>query len=135
MSNTGKHQSLVRLRRMLRRLERSHSGDQNICHTCSLQRLAAQLVDELEREAHQLDSADIGPGAASVIMAVEALIAAMWALDAQSPDEQGRVLQALLDHVGNLVLDQLAMEDEEMEGMPGEGDDVPPPPRQGGMLH
>ncbi len=138
MSDTGKRQSMVQLRRLLRRLDRSHSGDQDVCQTCSLQRLAAQLVDELEREAHQVGSPDLGPGAASVMMAVEALIAVMWALDVQSPEEQGRVLQALLDHVGNLVLDQLAIEEEEMEGLPSEGDDAPPAPpgpRQGGLLH
>ena len=48
MSAIGKRQSIVQLRRMLRRLDRSHSGDESGCPTCSLQRLAAQLVDELE---------------------------------------------------------------------------------------
>lgn len=136
--SSGKRQSMMQLRRLLRRLERSHSGDQNVCQTCSLQRLAAQLVDELEREAHQMDLADLGPGAASVTMAVEALIAVMWALDVQEADEQGRVLQALLDHVGGLVLDQLALEEEEMAGGASESDDAPPAPpspRKGGMLH
>ena len=138
MGSTAKRQSMTQLRRLLRRLERSHGGDQNVCQTCSLQRLAAQLVDELETEAHQIGSPDLGPGAASVVMAVEALIAAMWALDVQAADEQGRVLQALLDHVGGLVLDQLAIEEEDMQGQPAESDEAPPAPpspRRGGSLH
>jgi hypothetical protein len=71
-------------------------------------------------------------------MAVEALIATMWALDVQAADEQGRVLQALLDHVGGLVLDQLAIEEEDMQGQPAESDEAPPAPpspRRGGSLH
>ena len=62
MSAIGKRQSIVQLRRMLRRLDRSHSGDESGCPTCSLQRLAAQLVDELEAEAQQFASPD-APGA------------------------------------------------------------------------
>lgn len=139
MSATGKRQSMAQLRRLLRRLERSHSGDQSVCQTCSLQRMAAQMVDELEAEAHQIGSPDLGPGAASVTMAVEALIAAMWALDVQEADEQGRVLQALLDHIGDIVLDQLALEEEEMAGTPTDSDDdappSPPTPRRSGSLH
>lgn len=138
MSATARRQSMTRLRRLLRRLDRSHSGDQNICQTCSLQRLAAQMIDELEAEAHQLGSPDLGPGAASVTMAVEALIAAMWALDVQEADEQGRVLQALLDHVGGIVLDQLALEEEEAAGRSPDTseDEVPAPaPRRSGSLH
>lgn len=138
MSATARRQPIIRLRRLLRRLDRSHSGDQNVCQTCSLQRLAAQMVDELETEAHQIGSPDLGPGSASVTMAVEALIAVMWSLDVQEADEQGRVLQALLDHVGGIVLDQLALEEEEMTGRGQDADDETPPPpapRRSGSLH
>lgn len=138
MSATARRQPMTRLRRLLRRLDRSHSGDQNVCQTCSLQRLAAQMVDELEAEAHQIGSPDLGPGSASVTMTVEALIAVMWALDVQDADEQGRVLQALLDHVGGIVLDQLALEEEEMTGRGQDAEeDAPPPPapRRSGSLH
>jgi hypothetical protein len=138
MSASGGRQSLVQLRRMLRRLDRSHSGDESACPTCSLQRLAAQLVDELEAEAQQFASPDLVPGAASVTMAVEALIAVMWALDVRAADEQGRVLQALLDHVGDVVLDQLAQEEENASGQAAtedEGAPEPAPPRRSGSLH
>ena len=63
----------------------------------SLQRLAAQLVEELEYESHQLASPELRPGAASVTMAVEALITIIYTLDVRGADEQGRVLQALRD--------------------------------------
>jgi len=140
MSDTGKRQSIVQLRRMLRRLDRSHSGDESGCPTCSLQRLAAQLVDELEAEAGQLASPDLLPGAASVTMAVEALIAVIYALDVRAADEQGRVLQALLDHIGDVVLDQLAQEEQNASGAAAGDpeDDAPPetaPPRRSGSLH
>ena len=138
MSAIGKRQSIVQLRRMLRRLDRSHSGDESGCPTCSLQRLAAQLVDELEAEAQQFASLDLTPGAASVTVAVEALMSVLYALDVRTADEQGRVLQALLDHVGGLVLDQLAIEEEDMQGQPAESDEAPPAPpspRRGGSLH
>ena len=111
MSTGGQRQSIVQLRRLLRRLDRSHSGDESGCPTCSLQRLAAQLIEEIENEAQQSGNPDLRPGAASVTMAVEAIIAVIFALEVHGADEQGRVLQALLDHVGGLVLDQLAQED------------------------
>ncbi len=138
MSAIGKRQSIVQLRRMLRRLDRSHSGDESGCPTCSLQRLAAQLVDELEAEAQQFASPDLTPGAASVTVAVEALMSVIYALDVRTADEQGRVVQALLDHIGDVVLDQLAQEDMDTAGAPGaddEGGQEPPPPRRSGSLH
>ena len=136
MSAIGKRQSIVQLRRMLRRLDRSHSGDESGCPTCSLQRLAAQLVDELE--AQQFASPDLTPGAASVTVAVEALMSVIYALDVRTADEQGRVVQALLDHIGDVVLDQLAQEEMDTAGAPGaddEGGQEPPPPRRSGSLH
>lgn len=138
MSETSRRQSIVQLRRMLRRLDRSHSGDESGCPTCSLQRLAAQLVDELEAEAQQFASPDLAPGAASVTMAVEALIAVIYALDVRAADEQGRVLQALLDHIGDVVLDQLAQEEQNTTGAAAGDDDgatEPAPPRRSGSLH
>ena len=137
MSAIGKRQSIVQLRRMLRRLDRSHSGDESGCPTCSLQRLAAQLVDELEAEAQQFNNPDLAPGAASVTMAVEALMAVLYALDVRTADEQGRVLQALLDHIGDVVLDQLAQEEINGGGSAAddEGPGEPPPPRRSGSLH
>lgn len=136
-TTAGKRLSLVHLRRMLRRLEHAHSGDEGECPACSLQRLAAQLVEELEFEAHQLDSPDLRPGAASVTMAVEALITIIYTLDVKGADEQGRVLQAALDQIGGIVLDQLAQE--EMNAMREEaepaGVEQPPAPRRGGSLH
>jgi hypothetical protein len=138
MSETSRRQSIVQLRRMLRRLDRSHSGDESGCPTCSLQRLAAQLVDELEAEAQQFASPDLAPGAASVTMAVEALIAVIYALDVRAADEQGRVLQALLDHIGDVVLDQLAQEEQNTTGAAAgddEGATEPAPPRRSGSLH
>jgi len=137
MSAIGKRQSIVQLRRMLRRLDRSHSGDESGCPTCSLQRLAAQLVDELEAEAQQFNNPDLTPGAASVTMAVEALMAVLYALDVRTADEQGRVLQALLDHIGDVVLDQLAQEevDSASSAADDEGPTEPPPPRRSGSLH
>ncbi|MBK6288111.1 MAG: hypothetical protein IPJ33_16445 [Gammaproteobacteria bacterium] len=134
---TGRRLSMVQMRRMLRRLERAHSGDEGVCPACSLQRLAAQLVEELEYESHQLASPELRPGAASVTMAVEALITIIYTLDVRGADEQGRVLQALLDQVGGIVLDQLAQEEMNAAGA-GEqdaGDSEPAPPRRGGSLH
>jgi hypothetical protein len=139
MSTGGHRQSIVQLRRLLRRLDRSHSGEESGCPTCSLQRLAAQLVEEIENEAQQLGNDDLRPGAASVTMAVEALIAVIFTLDVHGADEQGRVLQALLDHVGGLVLDQLAQEeemsaaDEQREPDPEPG--AAPPAGRRGSLH
>ena len=138
MSETSRRQSIVQLRRMLRRLDRSHSGDESGCPTCSLQRLAAQLVDDLEAESAQFASPDLVPGAASVTMAVEALIAVIYALDVRAADEQGRVLQALLDHIGDVVLDQLAQEEQDTGGTATGEDDAPAqpaPPRRSGSLH
>jgi hypothetical protein len=127
---------MVQMRRMLRRLERAHSGDEGACPACSLQRLAAQLVEELEYESHQLGSAELRPGAASVTMAVEALITIIYTLDVRGADEQGRVLQALLDQVGGIVLDQLAQEEMNAAAEQQEqGDTEPAPPRRGGSLH
>jgi len=138
MSAIGKRQSMLQLRRMLRRLDRSHSGDEGGCATCNLQRVAAQLVEEIEAEAHQSGSSELRPGAASVTLAVEALIGVIFALDVRGADEQGRVLQALLDHVGDVVLDQLAQEEfAAAEAMMNDEDGVqdPVPPRRGGSLH
>ena len=104
---TGRRLSMVQMRRMLRRLERTHSGDEGVCPACS------------------------------VTMAVEALITIIYTLDVRGADEQGRVLQALLDQVGGIVLDQLAQEEMNAAGA-GEqdaGDSEPAPPRRGGSLH
>lgn len=139
MNSGGHRQSIVQLRRLLRRLDRSHSGDEGGCPTCSLQRLAAQLLEELEAEAQQFDNDNLRPGAASVTMAVESLMAVIYALDVRGADEQGRVLQALLDHVGGLVLDQLAQEEMNAAGefgAEGEDPDRPAPAPGGrGSLH
>jgi hypothetical protein len=138
MSAIGKRQSLLQLRRMLRRLDGSHSGDEGGCATCNLQRMAAHLVEEIEAEAHQAGSTELRPGAASVTLAVEALIGVIYALDVRGADEQGRVLQALLDHVGDVVLDQLAQEEfAAADAMVAdeEGAPEPAPPRRGGSLH
>mgnify|MGYP000983069983 FL=1 len=99
--------------------------------------MAAQLVDELEAEALQFNNPDLAPGAASVTMAVEALMAVLYALDVRTADEQGRVLQALLDHIGDVVLDQLAQEevDSASSAADDEGPTEPPPPRRSGSLH
>ena len=140
MSNSGGYrQSIVQLRRLLRRLDRSHSGDEGGCPTCSLQRMATHLIEEIENEAHQLGNEDLRPGAASVTMAVESIIAVIFALDVRGADEQGRVLQALLDHVGGLVLDQLAQDEmiaaEGPGGDDGEPGNSPPPSSRRGSLH
>ena len=62
----------------------------------------------------------------------------LYALDVRTADEQGRVLQALLDHIGDVVLDQLAQEEMNGADAPGaddEGGQEPPPPRRSGSLH
>ena len=51
MSTGGQRLPIVQLRRLLRRLDRSHSGEEGGCPTCGLQRLAAQLIEEIEGEA------------------------------------------------------------------------------------
>jgi hypothetical protein len=138
MSSGGYRQSIVHLRRLLRRLDRSHSGEESGCPTCSLQRLAAQLVEEIENEAQQAGNDDLRPGAASVTMAVEAIIAVIFSLDVHGADEQGRVLQALLDHIGGLVLDQLAQEEMNVAESQGNQDPepgTPPPSGRRGSLH
>lgn len=128
--------AIMQLRRLLRRLERAHSGDENACPACNLQQLAVQLVDEIEVESEQAALDDLRPGAASVVLAVESLIAAIYALNVQEPDEQGRVLQALLDYVGNVVLDQLAQDELVNGASPAEPSPIPPAgPRRGGSLH
>lgn len=138
-SDPAYRQHIVQLRRLLRRLDRSHSGDESGCPTCGLQRLAAQLVEELENEAGQMQNENLPPGAASVTMAMEALIAVLYTLDVRGADEQGRVLQALLDHVGGMVLDQLAQDElntaGEFGGESDPGADSPPSPGRRGSLH
>ena len=57
---------------------------------------------------------------------------ALYALGVEDADEQGRVLQALLDYVGDITLDQLA------QAEMASGDAAPPPEvktRRGGPLH
>jgi hypothetical protein len=137
MNTTGRRQSIVQLRRMLRRLDAAHTNEESGCPVCSLHRLGAQLVEELEMEAEQLGSPDLRPGAASVLLAVEAVIGIIYTLDVQGADEQGRVMQALLDHVGAIVLDQLAHDEMSAAEQGGEPASVPPAGtrRGGGSIH
>jgi hypothetical protein len=56
----------------------------------------------------------------------------------RNADEQGRGLQALLDHIGDVVLDLLAkaeMNGADAPGADDEGGQEPPPPRRSGSLH
>ena len=100
--------AIIQLRRLLRRLDRAHTGDDQACTACGLQQLAMQLVDEIETESERLAHDDLRPGAASIMLAVEGMVAVILALGVREADEQGRVLQALLDYVGSITLDQLA---------------------------
>ena len=132
METPQRRTAIVQLRRLLRRLDRAHSGDEQGCIACGLQQLAMQLVDEIEIESERLAHENLQPGAASIVLAVEAMIAAIYALGVEEADEQGRVLQALLDYVGDVTLDQLA----QAEMAQGEPPPAPPvPPRRSGSLH
>jgi hypothetical protein len=139
MSATLKHASMVQLRRMLRRIDRAHTSDESTCPACRLQRLALQLNEEVEGEAAQLGHAELGPGAASVGMAVESILTVLYALDVRAADEQGRVLQALLDYIGDVVMEQLAHDEANAAGMSEPQEDPGPPegmpPRRSGSLH
>jgi hypothetical protein len=132
-----KYVSLVQLRRMLRRLDGAHTNDESACPACRLQRLALQLNEEIEGEAAQLQHAGFVPGAASVGMAIESILSVIYALDVRAADEQGRVVQALLDYMGDVVMEQLAHDEAGVGGESAE-DPGPPdglPPRRSGSLH
>ena len=132
METPPKRTAMIQLRRLLRRLDRAHVGGEQACVACGLQQMAMQLVDEIEIESGQLENDNLRPGAASVILAVEAMMGALYALGVEDADEQGRVLQALLDYVGDLTLDQLAQAEMAAGGA------APPPEtkaRRGGPLH
>lgn len=137
MSVLARQQTMVQLRRLLRRLDHAHTSDESACPACQLQRLALQLNEELEADAAQLANRDLGPGAASVVMAIESVLTVIYALDVRAADEQGRVLQALLDYVGDVVLDQLAHD--AASGAPETAEDATPadalPARRSGSLH
>jgi hypothetical protein len=139
MSALPKHASLVQLRRLLRKLDRAHTSDESNCPACRLQRLALQLNEEVEGEVQQLAVPGLGPGSASVAMAIESVLTVMYALDVRGAEEQGRVTQALLDHIGDVVLDQLAHDEANAAGQmqdDAETPDAPPaPPRRSGSLH
>ena len=95
MDMSQRRTAITQLRRLLRRLERAHSGDETACPACALQQLAVQLVDEIEIESERAEVEDLRPGAASVVLAVESLIAAIYALGVQEADEQGRLIELL----------------------------------------
>ena len=143
MNESSKRMAVTQLRRLLRRLERSHTNDPAGCATCSLQQLSTQLIEELENEAQQFGNPEIRPGAASVLLATEAVLGIVYLLDVREADEQGRVVQALLDQIGGMVMDILAHEEldaGDLLSMPDQDDDdMPPPPsggrRGGGSLH
>lgn len=142
MNDTTRRTAVTQLRRLLRRIDRSHTNDPSGCPTCSLQQLSAQLIEELEGEAQQFNNPDIPPGAASVLLATEAVLGLVYLLDIREADEQGRVVQALLDHVGGMVLDILAQDEmtaqQIIEYTEGEGGGAPPTGggrRGGGSLH
>ena len=103
MSALAKHASLVQLRRLLRKLDHAHTSDESSCPACRLQRLALQLNEEVEGEVQQLAVPGLGPGSASVAMAVESVLTVLYALDVRGAEEQGRVTQALLDYIGDVV--------------------------------
>lgn len=139
MTTTRPHASLVALRRLLRRLDRAHTSEESSCPACRLQRLALQLNEEVEAEASQINAPDLLPGAASVGMAIESVLTVIYTLDVREADEQGRVVQALLDYIGDVVMDQLAHDEQGAAGEPP-ADDEPPapegfPPQRRGSLH
>ena len=139
MSATRTHASLIALRRLLRRLDRAHTTEETECPACRLQRLALQLNEEVEAEAGQIAAADLPPGAASIGMAIESILTVIYTLDARAADEQGRVVQALLDYIGDVVMEQLA-HDEHGAGAPPPPEEEPPtpegfPPQRRGSLH
>jgi hypothetical protein len=72
-------------------------------------------------------------------MAIESVLTVMYALDVRGAEEQGRVTQALLDHIGDVVLGQLAHDEANAAGQmqdDAETPDAPPaPPRRSGSLH
>lgn len=139
MSALPKHASLVQLRRLLRRLDRSHTSDESNCPACRLQRLALQLNEEVEAEAREMQLPALGPGSASVAMTIESVLTVMYALDVRGAEEQGRVVQALLDYVGDVVLDQLAHDEASAAGQSADEIEHPEggglPPRRSGSLH
>ena len=50
-------------------------------------------------------------------MAIESVLTVMYALDVRGAEEQGRVTQALLDYIGDVVLDQLAHDEANAAGV------------------
>lgn len=139
MSTTRTHASLIALRRLLRRLDRAHTSEESSCPACRLQRLALQLNEEVEAEAGQIGAPDLLPGAASVGMAIESVLTVVYTLDVRAADEQGRVVQALLDYIGDVVMDQLAHDEQGAGGQPPPEEDPPAtegfPPQRRGSLH
>ena len=139
MSAMHKHASLVQLRRLLRKLDRAHTSEESSCPACRLQRMALQLNEEIEGDTQQQNVPGLGPGSASVAMAIESVLTVMYALDVRGAEEQGRVTQALLDYIGDIVLDQLAHDEAHGSSPPAEEaetpDVPPPPPRRSGSLH
>jgi hypothetical protein len=139
MSPIRNHASLVALRRLLRRLDRAHTSEESSCPACRLQRLALQLNEEVESEASQIAAPDLLPGAASVGMAIESVLTVIYTLDVRAADEQGRVVQALLDYIGEVVMDQLAHDEQGAPGEPGPDEEPPAPegfpPQRRGSLH
>ena len=138
MNVPDRHKAIAQLRRLLRRIDRSHTNDPEGCPTCSLQQLSAQLIEELENEAAQFDDLNLQPGAASVLLATEAVLGLVYLMGARDPDTQGRTVQAALDHIGGLVLDLLAQDEIDasltmQDGEPGGG--MPPPTGRRGSLH
>ena len=111
MDNQTTRSAVIQLRRLLRRLNRAHSSNEEACTACGLQQLAMQLVDEIELESEQISHPDLLPGAASIMLSAESVLAVIYALGIKSADEQGRVVQALTDYIGDVVMDQLAQEE------------------------
>lgn len=139
MSANPKYATLVQLRRLLRRLDRAHTSEESSCPACRLQRLALQLNEEVEAEATQINAPDLLPGAASVGMAIESILTVVYTLEVRAADEQGRVVQALLDYIGDVVMDQLAHDEQGASGETPPDDESPAPegfpPQRRGSLH
>ena len=138
MTPTQKHATLVALRRLLRRLDRAHTSEEDSCPACRLQRLALQLNEEAEVEASQIGAPDLPPGAASVGMAIESVLTVIYTLDVRAADEQGRVVQALLDYIGDVVMEQLAHDEHATDAPPPDDEPSAPegfPPQRRGSLH
>ncbi len=135
MDKPPRRTDIIQLRRLLRRLDRAHTGDESRCAACGLQQLAMQLVDEIELQSERAQRDELRPGAASVILAIESVIAAIYALGVEDADEQGRVMQALLDYIGDVSLDLLAQDAMAQEGEAPASAPAPSTSRRSGSLH